>query len=56
MADTYGLMKTRKEYNEALVSGDTQLSHKDWYEERMKQEEMKKRKEEKPTLASLMFK
>lgn len=55
MADTFGLMKTRNQYNEAVASGDTQKSHKDWYEEQMKAKK-KKAQTEKPTLSSLMFK
>lgn len=52
MADTLGLMKTRKEWTEAVANGETDLPHSQWYEQKY----LKKIVEpnmEKPTLEEL---
>mgnify|MGYP003473707189 CR=1 FL=1 len=37
MADTRGLLATRKEYMDAVESGETTLDHRAWYENMIKQ-------------------
>ncbi|MFA6904312.1 MAG: hypothetical protein WC236_14655 [Gallionellaceae bacterium] len=37
MADTKGLLATRKLYMDAVEAGETDLDHKAWYENLMKQ-------------------
>lgn len=34
LADTIGLMKTRGEWTDARAAGETDLSHKDWYDQK----------------------
>jgi len=34
MADTVGLLKTRGEWINAVESGETTLTHKDWYDQK----------------------
>jgi len=54
MADTYGLMKTRKEWTEAVAAGDTSLTHAEWYKKKRLEEQAKARQQNgKPSLASL---
>jgi hypothetical protein len=55
MADTSGLLETRREWSEAIASGDTDLTHKDWYEQKKKKKTMQAdtSKSIQPTLASL---
>jgi hypothetical protein len=37
LADTKGLLSTRKLYMDALEAGETDLDHKAWYEQLMQQ-------------------
>lgn len=37
MADTHGLLATRKAYMDAVEAGETNLDHKAWYEQMAKQ-------------------
>lgn len=55
MADTYGLMKTRGEWTNAIENGETTLTHAEWYEKKMAEENAKKQAQQqpKPTLASI---
>lgn len=34
MADTVGLMETRGEWTDARAAGETELSHRDWYDQK----------------------
>ncbi len=38
MADTKGLLATRKAYMDAVEAGETALDHKAWYEQMMQQQ------------------
>ena len=54
MADTYGLMKTRKEWTEAVANGETALTHEEWYKKKMLENQVAKPQPDvKPTLAKL---
>lgn len=53
MADTFGLMKTRNEWMQAVENGETNLTHSEWYKKKQLDEQAKSKQEEQPSLASL---
>lgn len=56
MADTFGLMKTRAEWSEAVANGDTNLTHSEWYKQKKLKSQVTGKPEERETLASLAIK
>lgn len=36
MADTYGLMASRQKWIDEVAEGNTDMTHKDWYEAQVK--------------------
>jgi len=56
MADTFGLMKTRKEWMQAVENGDTSLTHAEWYKKKKLEEQVKGQQKPQPTLAALAIK
>jgi len=54
MADTMGLMKTRKEWTDAVAAGETDLPHAEWYNQKYgPKKQAIEPQMEKPSLAKL---
>lgn len=55
--DTYGLMKTRGEWTNAVESGETSLTHAEWYKQKKLKQQVTGQEDKQPeTLASLAIK
>lgn len=51
MGDTVGLLKSRGAWTDAVAAGETQLTHKEWYEQLIKEQQAEQSTKDRASIA-----